>query len=348
MKGRVVLIEERPGGYVAALVEDGRLTDLLVDPPEDDAAPRPGAIYRAVLDRPMKGMGGAMVKLGGGLTGFLRETKGLRPGEPLLVQVNTYAEPGKAPPVTTRLLFKSRYAIVTPGAPGLNIARKIGDDEVRDRLEMLAHEQFEGADARLGLILRSACAAADAAEIADDIAAMREIAENILAETSRTPELLLEGPGAEDLAWRDWNDPEPDEVRRHAGCLEEMDVLDQIEALKSPLVRLSQGSMAIEPTRALIAIDVNTGGDTSPAAGLKANFAAIRDLPRQLRLRGLGGQIVIDFAPFPKKDRRQVEQSLRAAFRADPVETALVGWTPLGHFELQRKRERRPLTELLR
>ncbi|MEO0829813.1 MAG: ribonuclease G, partial [Pseudomonadota bacterium] len=48
-----------------------------------------------------------------------------------------------------------------------------------------------------------------------------------------------------------------------------------------------------------------------------------------------------------KKDRKQLEQILRAAFRADPVETALVGWTPLGHFELQRKRERRPLLDCL-
>jgi len=48
-------------------------------------------------------------------------------------------------------------------------------------------------------------------------------------------------------------------------------------------------------------------------------------------------------APMAKKDRRQFEDSLRAAFRADPSETALVGWTPLGHYELQRKRDRTPL-----
>ena len=85
---------------------------------------------------------------------------------------------------------------------------------------------------------------------------------------------------------------------------------------------------------------MNTGGDFSPAAGLKANLAAARTLPRQLRLRGLGGQIVLDLAPMAKKDRKQFETTLRSAFRADTVETSLVGWTPLGHFELQRKRER--------
>ena len=56
--------------------------------------------------------------------------------------------------------------------------------------------------------------------------------------------------------------------------------------------------MVIEPTRALVAVDINTGPDTSPAAGLKANIAAIRALPRELRLRGLGGQVVIDSCPL--------------------------------------------------
>ena len=101
----------------------------------------------------------------------------------------------------------------------------------------------------------------------------------------------------------------------------------------------------VEPTRALVAVDVNTGPDTSSAAGLKANIAAARALPRALRLRGLGGQIVVDFAPMPKKDRRTLDQVLTSAFRADSVETALVGWTTLGHVELSRKRERLPLTE---
>ena len=83
-----------------------------------------------------------------------------------------------------------------------------------------------------------------------------------------------------------------------------------------------------------------SGADTSPAAALKVNLAAAKALPRALRLRGLGGQVVVDFAPLSKGNRRQVETALRAAFKTCPVDTALVGWTPLGHYELQRKRER--------
>jgi len=100
---------------------------------------------------------------------------------------------------------------------------------------------------------------------------------------------------------------------------------------------------ASEATRALVAVDVNTGSDLSNAAALKANLAAIRDLPRQLRLRGLGGQIVVDLAPLAKSDRRRIEAALASALRDDGIDTTLVGWTPLGHLEILRKRARRPL-----
>ena len=75
--------------------------------------------------------------------------------------------------------------------------------------------------------------------------------------------------------------------------------------------------------------------------------AQTRDLPRQLRLRGLGGQVVVDPAPMPKKDRRQVESALKAALKKDAVETIVVGWTNLGLLELQRKRDRVPVGGLL-
>jgi Rne/Rng family ribonuclease len=125
-------------------------------------------------------------------------------------------------------------------------------------------------------------------------------------------------------------------------------VWDEIEKLKSPRVDLPSGAwMAIEPTRAMVTVDVNTAGEFGGGAALTANLEAAKELPRQLRLRGLGGQVTIDFAPLPKKDRRRIEDALKTSFRRDPVDTALAGWTPLGHFELQRKRERRPLSELL-
>ena len=344
MKGRSVIFDHIDGRAAAALMVDGKLQDLLIDPADD--TPAPGAILRAVVDRQVKGQGGGFLKLPGG-TAFLRQAKGLAPGQALLVQVTGYAEPGKAVPVTTRILFKSRYAIVTPDAPGLNVSRSIRDDDERDRLLEIAHEEMADAPEGRGLILRSACAGADADAVAEDVAAMRDLAEAVLADATGGPELLLDAPDAHTLAWRDWAEPAADEVIEREGAFADLGVLDAIDALAGAQP-LPGGAFAyVEPTRALVAVDVNTGANTSPAAGLKANIAAARDLPRQLRLRGLGGQITVDFAPMPKKDRRQLEQVLRAAFKSDPVETILAGWTPLGHFELQRKRERRPLTESL-
>ncbi|TNF17735.1 MAG: ribonuclease G [Rhodobacteraceae bacterium] len=339
MKGRQIVLDDYAGREAAALLVDGRLEDLLID---GDGV-RPGAIYRARADRPMKGQGGMFLTTPDGPV-FLRQVKGLKPGAPLLVQVTGSAEPGKAVPVTGKLLFKSRYAIVTPGAPGLNVSRRIRDEATRDGLLELAHEAMDGTG-EMGLILRSSCAEGDAEEIAEDILAMRDLARAVIGDAEGAPEKLTEGDGPHVLAWRDW--VEPAEVETGAGSFERLGVLEAIEALQGPQVALRGGGhLYIEPTRALVAVDVNTGGDTSPAAGLKANLAAMRDLPRQLRLRGLGGQIVVDMAPMAKKDRRVVETELRRALKADTVETTLVGWTNLGHFELQRARVRAPLSEV--
>ncbi len=336
-----IALDHINGSEVAARLSGGRLDELLID----TDLPRPGTIYRAIADRPVKGQGGMFVRTPDG-PAFLRQVKGLAPGQTLLVQVTGYAEPGKALPVTTKLLFKSRYAIVTPGAPGLNLSRALRDEGLRDALLEIAQAEMDGSS-EMGVILRSACAEGLAEAIAEDIREMRDLAVAVLGDADgQGPEKLVNGDSPHALAWRDW--AEPAEVITAQGCLAKLGVLDEIDALRHVEVGLAGGgSFWIEPTRALVAIDVNTGGDVSPAAGLKANLATANDLPRQLRLRGLGGQITLDLAPMPKKDRRTFEATLRAAFRKDPVETVLAGWSPLGHFELQRKRDRRPLTDVL-
>lgn len=339
MKGRQILLDYVQGREAAALMVDGVLNDLLID----GDAPRPGTIYRAVTDRPVKGQGGVFLKTPDG-SAYLRGVKGIEQGETLHVQVTGFAEPGKAIPVTHKLLFKSRYAIVTPDAPGLNLSRSIRDDDVRDELMVLAHEGMDGSE--MGLILRSASADANPEEVAEDITAMRQLAEDVTADTIATPAVLVEGDGPHVLAWRDWIAPA--EVVTEAGCFESHSIMDGIELAQDDRIPLGDGaSMFVESTRALIAVDVNTGADGSFSAGLKANIACARALPVALRLRGLGGQITIDLAPMPKKERRTFEASLRAALRGDDVDTVMAGWTPLGHFELQRKRARLPLTEAL-
>jgi Ribonuclease G/E len=343
VKGRQILIAPLPaGGHAAALITDGRLEDLLVDPDPSDPAPLPEAIYRAVPARPMKGLGGVIVDLGAGTSGFLRGPHPPASGRPLLVQVTGWAEPGKAPPVTARLLLKGRTAILTPDAPGRNVARSLRDADRRNALAGLAEAAMADADMGLGVILRTAAADAPDSEIAAEVADLRAEWEALAQPGRSSPGLVRQAPGAAAEALRDWRETGV-AVRQATTALADAGVWDEIEQLRRPTVPLGQGSMIIEPTRALVAVDVNTGGDLSPAAGLKANLAASAELPRQLRLRGLGGQITIDFAPLARADRPRVERALAAALRNDVIDTAIVGWTPLGHLELQRKRVRRPL-----
>jgi Ribonuclease G/E len=345
-KGRIVVIDEINQKPAAALLVNGKLEDLLIEPKGD--APQPEAIYRARAARPMKGQNGLILDMGNGAKGFLRNAKGIPQGTMMTVQVMTHAEPGKAAPVVAKLIFKSRYCIVTPEAPGLNIARSIRDDDERERLLEIVHETIDVREAQYGLIVRSSAMDVDGAEIADDIAAMYDLADDVLSKADGEPGLIMPTPSAEMRAWRDWATPAPDDVVNDKGSFDDMGVWDHIERLQRPRVSLPEGaSMIIEPTSALVAVDVNTGSDFSLSAGMKANLATAKELPKQLALRGLGGQIVIDFAPSPKKDRRTIENALNSAFRKGGIDTIVVGWTPLGNFELQRKRERIPLTELL-
>ncbi|MBL4627254.1 MAG: ribonuclease E/G [Roseicyclus sp.] len=341
MKGRVVLLDEVGGRRAAALMVDGRLEDVLIDPPAD-AAPGVGAISLARADRPLKGQGGITLHLGDGLTGYLRRARDIAPGDTFWVQVSGVSEPGKAIPVTPDLIFKSRYAIVTPFKPGLNISRSIRDEAERDRLLEIAHESRAASD-EYGLIVRSSSEAVEAGELLDDIAEMCQAASLVLGTSEGEPEWLLDAEDAHTLAWREW--AAPDEVIE--GGFEDHGVLDAVESALATRQALSGGAYAfIETTRALIAVDVNTGSDHSMAAGLKANLALVRDLPRLFRIKGLGGQITLDLAPMPKKERRQLEDAVKKAFRRDGADVVVAGWTPLGNLELTRKRDRYPLSDV--
>ena len=345
-KGRIVVLDEVNSKPAAALLVNGQIHDLLIE--ADNNLPKPEAIYRGRTTLPMKGQNGIILDIGNGQKAFLRNAKGIPQGTQMTVQVATHAEIGKATPVVNKLIFKSRYCIVTPDAPGLNIARSIKDDEERDRLLEIVHEVSTNRSNEYGLIIRSSAMDIDADAISDDINAMYDLADNVMSQTSGDPALIMPAPTAEMKAWRDWVNPDPDEVIKEINSFETMGIWDHIEKLKHSKSKLPNGaSMIIEPTSAFVAVDVNTGNDFSLSAGLKANLAVAKELPNQLSLRGLGGQIIIDFAPSPKKDRKLIETALNSSFRKGKIDTVVVGWTTLGNFELQRKRERIPLSELL-
>jgi ribonuclease G len=343
MKGRVVALGMFRDREAAALVEDGKLTDFVIAPRDEDTL-LPGAIYRGTVGRLMKGMGGVFVDLGHGQTGFLRNAKGVSPGQSLLVQIHASAEAGKAAPVTTRLIFRGKTVHLTPGVAGINVARAITDEDRRGFLRILAEDVMDQAAQDIGAIIRSCAIDADEDDIAQELLELLTLAQSVVADDAGQPELLVAGTSAHEYAWREWDLGNADEVLEGNDAFENAQVISDIEALFQPLVSLrGQATMYIEPTRALVAVDVNTGNSGNFNAGLAANIAAAEALPRQLKLRGLGGQITLDFAPCGKADRKRIEQTLAKALRAEGIETSLVGWTPIGHFELNRKRERMPV-----
>ena len=161
MIGHLILLDYLGGRPVAAKLLDGRLDDLLFE----GIGPAPGTVYRAIVDRPLKGQGGMFLRTPDG-SAFLRQIKGLAIGQVMNVQVTGYAESGKAIPVTAKLLFKGRYVIVTPKAPGLNVSRSIRDQDRREALQALIHDALGPLD--MGMILRSACAEGDCTDILND------------------------------------------------------------------------------------------------------------------------------------------------------------------------------------
>jgi hypothetical protein len=143
-EGPVIALGEIDGREAAALMVDGRLEDLAIGRP----TPPPGAILRGIVGRPVKGLGGVFVDLPAGARVPAPDPR-LAPGQPVLVQVAGAAEPGKAVPVTTRLLVKGRYAILTPGAPGMNVSRRIRDEDRCARADRAGPRRRDaGADRR--------------------------------------------------------------------------------------------------------------------------------------------------------------------------------------------------------
>lgn len=346
MKGRQIVLGQVFGRDAAALMVDGQLQDLIIDTTGVTPLP-PGAICRGKVDRLVKGQGGVFLRLPDGAKGYLRDRSGLREGQAMLVQISGSAEEGKAIPVSSRLNFRGRHVIATPGVPGVNVSRRIKDEDLRQALVGLGEAALADQPHPPGLVFRSAAASAPLDDIADELNQILDMCRAVIADAEGQPELLLDAPEPAEAAWQDWAEPEPDSIEDAPDAFDSTGAADAVEALLSPRIDLGSGAWAeIEALRALVAIDVNTGSDTSPAAGLKANIALARDLPRQLRLRGMGGQIVVDFAPMPKRERGTVDQVLRAAFKTEAAETVLIGWTAMGLFEISRKRDRLPLARL--
>ena len=302
-------------------------------------------------------------------------------GEAALVQVSRDALRQKGPRLTMRPKLVGRYLVFSPGQcaglgqgagremSGVEVSRRITGKAERERLARLV---FDAAGADDGFTLRSAAAGAGRDQILNDMAGLRDAWEEALAARERAspPACLWTAPDplmralidhaglrrvvidhGETLArarhLMGGTDAVVFEHYRRAHPIFESFAVEEVidEAFETRLTLASGGAVIIEETHALCAIDVDGGG---AAGNLGVNLEAAEVIARQLRLRAIGGIIVIDFLRLTRRDqRRRVIEAMAAALADDKDATAPEGFSKLGLVEMRRRRTRPSLGEIL-
>lgn len=360
-----------PGETRGAVIEDGRLVELLVQRP--DAASRVGEIHRGRVTAVDRVIGAAFVDLGAAGEGFL-SLEGAAPippeGASLLVQIERDADEGKRWGLSRRVALPSRRLVLTVGGEVVEVSRRIADAAERFRLKSRLADLARPGE---GWTARTAAAGMSDAEILAAMARLREEAEGL---SEDGPPALLRGEdSAIEKLLRDLVDPAMDmilvddgaalakarlslegwapelaeKLRRPPNGLDAFawaEIDEQIEAALARRVALpGGGALLIDRTPTLTAIDVDLG---SGSGGRAVNLAAAAEAARQIRLRDIGGIILIDFLRMKERaDREAVQAALVAASARDRRPPQVLGWTRGGLLELTRPRGRAPLARLL-
>lgn len=333
---------------LAALIAEGKLEDLHILPASAHGRAAQGDVYAAKVASVAPRLDAAFLDLGEE-EGFLAGGGRLNPGARLLVTIQRPAESDKAARCRIGADVAGPWLVFTPQTPGINVSRKIQDPDLRKRLqEALAPFAAEG-----GFVIRTEAAAADPPSLRAEAEGFTAAYRDLLAQAaSGAPRRLRHGPSLFARAAELWRGaevfadsgaaPEFPGLAPFAGdLLQAWDLDSRLRDLMEPRILLSGGGwMRIEPTLALIAIDVNAGADR-----MAVNRAAAREIPRRLRLLGLGGAAVVDFAgDLGEADRAALAKALEAP--GDPAWRP-VGWGPLGFFEATRRRDRPALSAVL-
>ncbi len=302
-------------------------------------------------------------------------------GEAIAVQVDRDAVGRKGVQLSRRISLAGRYLVHTPGRSRIAVSRQIADEEERARLEALAGS---AADAGGGFIVRTAADGAGAEEIGADAGYLQRLRSDIDARRAGAspPALLHEEPPPLLRLFRDRVRETTDEIvidspggfaaardycRRFLPALEERlrlqagpehvfdaDEVDaEIERALAPRFPLpSGGELVIESTEALTAIDVNsgrfTGGGRLEETAFRTNLEAAEEAPRQLRLRNIGGLILIDFIHMRDESHwGRVLDALGGGLAGDRANVRLIGRTGAGLVEITRRRQRDSLERAL-
>lgn len=312
-------------------------------------------------------------------SGRVRIQDVLEPGQELVVQVVKEERDMKGATLTTYISLPGRYLVIMPGSDRGGISRKINDNEQRLRLRRLSRELE--VPVGMGMIIRTAGLDRSQSELSRDLSLQLKLWENILVanQTAKAPDLLYKDNDLTTRVIRDYFTPDVREIviddpktfhnvkafvgevmpryRSRIKLYEDKEPIfthhgidQQIQDALSREVKLpSGGAIVIEQLEALVAIDVNSGKATDSAnieeTAYKTNLEAAEEVARQLRLRDLGGLIVIDFIDMiDKRHRSQVERKLQDSLSSDKARIELGRLSKFGLLEMSRQRLRASLT----
>ena len=342
-----------------------------------------GNLYLGRVNGFLSGANGAFIDLGLARPGFLNAgdarpiTHGaiapigryVDEGAAVLVQVSRDGLQGKGPRLTKRPNLVGRYLVFSPGQGGIRVSRRITNKAERERLMRLVGEAHEADDR---FTLRGAAQGADADAILRDMATLHDAwGEALKLRKGASPpaclwtapdpfeRALMDHPGVRRVVIDDaamlararrlmaGSDAAPELYRSTEPIFESFAVEAALEEALAARVALPSGAAVIfEETNALCAIDVDGGGATG--SSLRINLEAAPVIARQLRLRAIGGVIVIDFLRMARRGhRRAVIEAMGAALADDRDAVAPEGFSKLGLVEMRRRRTGPSLAEFL-
>ncbi|MCD6449822.1 MAG: Rne/Rng family ribonuclease [Thermotogaceae bacterium] len=301
--------------------------------------------------------------------------KNLKSRMKILVQVKKDETKKKGPQVTTRISIPGRFLVYFPVSFAMGISKKIEGEE-REKLKKFLRELREKGR---GVVIRTAASGIDEEIILEEYRELKKTWKNIVKtyKRSRKVKLLYTTPTVADLILRDkvnkkiaeiiTNDPDVKEkaeelirkyrfknttVRYEEGDIfEKYDVYNKMKEITKRTVHLDSGAeIIIDRTEALTAIDVNTAssvkGRDQENLILKTNMEAAKEIARQLRLRNIGGIIIIDFIKMrTDENRERVIKVLKEELKKDSAKTEVFGFTNLGLLEMTRKRTSKPIED---
>ena len=368
---------------VAILDARGTLCDLYIERMLERQ--RTGEIYKARVDSVLPGMHAAFLNLGDGRNGFLYlddvRNMSVKQGIDMLVQVVKNARKGKGARVSPRISLAGRYLVLVPGGHEIGVSKRIEDEEERLRLRSIARSIRPD---NFGLIVRTVAECCDEESLLHDVEELCAEWEKILesANNNVSPCLLYKDIGLIERILRDeltedvgeivvdseeecqriaeflknFESESLPELSLYKGSIPLFDVYNiekGIEEIQDKKVWLESGAyLIIDQTEALTVIDVNTGKFTGMRdlrdTVIKTNMEAAQEIARQLRLRAIGGIVVIDFIDMElQEDKSKLSHYLQDLFKDDRCKARVYGITGLGLVEITRKRARSDMRTLL-